>query len=281
MATIAGLVGAFIAYRIEFGGQLDLIGFLLYDPLMILIGVFVPFLMVAGSNAINDVIDLEGDIINERYDRPLVTGELTKNTAIIIAVIGLVIGPILSLVFRKIEVLIAVVILSFIALSYSLWLKKAGFIGNCFVALTLTSPFVLGAVVVSVKETSTIITIVTIMIISFTGSLAREIVKGIRDVEGDRKEGVETIAVRYGTRTAAFTSIALLLLAALLFPLPFFFGFSSPLYLISITLPIGIIIYLSWQLLQDQSIEAGRKGRKLARYALYSGILAFIVGAFF
>ncbi|MFW9992176.1 MAG: UbiA family prenyltransferase [Candidatus Odinarchaeota archaeon] len=278
MATFAGLVGAFVAYRIEIRGNIT--EFFLYDPLIILIGVFVPFLMVAGSNAINDYVDLEGDIANQRHDRPLVTGELSKSTALVIAIIGLVIGPLISIVFNKLEVLIAVVIISFLSLSYSLWFKKTGFIGNCVVALILTSPFVLGAVVISVRKIETIATIAAIMIISFTGGLAREIAKGIMDVDGDRKEGVKTVAVVHGPRAAALLSVVLQLVTALLFPLPYLFGFSSNVwYLISIIPPIGFILYLSWRLINDQSVETGRMARKLARYALYTGIMAFVVGA--
>jgi geranylgeranylglycerol-phosphate geranylgeranyltransferase len=57
--------------------------------------------------------------------------------------------------------------------------------------------------------------------ISFCISLSREVIKGVMDVEGDRKHGILTLAVRYGVNAARNTGVVLqslvIILAASIF----------------------------------------------------------------
>ena len=58
-------------------------------------------------------------------------------------------------------------------------------------------------------------------IISFCISLSREVIKGVMDVEGDKKHGILTLAVRYGINFARNTGVVLqitvIILAASIF----------------------------------------------------------------
>lgn len=279
MAIVASLIGAYIAYHIEHGK--DIISFFQFDPMILFLGTAIPFLMISGSNAINDLVDYEGDKKNNRVDRPLVTSDISFRTVKLISILGLSIGPIMTIIFNRGLVTITVLLLSLLSVSYSLWLKKTGFVGNCVVALSQTSPFILGAVIISSSHVDTINTIAIITMITFIGTLSREIAKGIMDVEGDRAENVNTIAVRYGVKNAAYLSIALQIVTMFLFPLPIFFGFKDNIfYLIAIILPISLIIFIINKLLKDQSYETGVEIRKYSRFALYTGIFAFIIGVF-
>ena len=51
---------------------------------------------------------------------------------------------------------------------------------------------------------------------------AREIVKDIEDIEGDKVEGADTLPIRVGAKKAGYLAVFIGLLAVLLSPLPYF-----------------------------------------------------------
>jgi geranylgeranylglycerol-phosphate geranylgeranyltransferase len=103
-------------------------------------------------------------------------------------------------------VVFAVVILYW----YSAVFKRTIIVGNVVVALMTGMAFIYGAVVVGNLNRALVPALFAFLI-----NLAREVIKDIEDVEGDRKEHAITLPVKYGTRPALWlASVSILLLIA-------------------------------------------------------------------
>jgi len=98
---IFGTIGFFVS------GVLaeDLIGF----QIEYLIGFLIIFLSEAGAFAINDYIDFEVDLNNNRSDRPLVLGLINRKTALITAIIILIIDLLLLLFLNPFASLVGLI----------------------------------------------------------------------------------------------------------------------------------------------------------------------------
>jgi geranylgeranylglycerol-phosphate geranylgeranyltransferase len=161
--------------------------------------------VAAGANAVNDFFDIEIDRIN-RPDRPLPRGALVPQDAWRM-------WSILSLASLTINIFInfaalAVVILSIVLLYvYSARLKKTILVGNVVVGLMTGMAFIYGGVVMGAVERA-----IVPAIFAFLVNLARELLKDVEDMEGDRKGNAITLPIQYGVRTALTVATGSLLL---------------------------------------------------------------------
>jgi 4-hydroxybenzoate polyprenyltransferase len=253
-----------------------------------LLGIFVPFFMVGAAQAINDVYDLESDRKNKRYDRPLVRGDLDPvfvkwfSTALLLS------GPVLAgLLFGPV-----VLIVSFFFAGLAFWysaagLKQSGVLGNIAVSSGYTAPMVLAAISIEVfypgqLSPELVLTVIVMILITLTAALGREFMKGIMDVEGDRAADVKTVAVVYGSRTAATLSVIFFLLTLVLIPVPLFLSFkNSWMYAGLMSFMIFFLIYTIYLLVKSPTAEIVKKTRFLTRYAFYVGSAAFLAAGFF
>ena len=116
---------------------------------------------------------------------------------------------------------------------------------------------------------------------AFLSGTGREITKGIVDVNGDRAQGVKTLAVRYGERNAAVVAAIFYVSAVSLTPVTWILGLVSfwfiPLVLIT---DIGLVAS-SILLLRDYSRENARKIKNLVLLWFVIGLLAFVFGSVF
>lgn len=166
----------------------------------------------AAGNAANDVFDVEADRIN-RPLRPLVTGELSKRAAIVVAGSAGGLG-----LFAAWWVSGALFVLALAALAvmlvYSPFLKSRGLRGNLAVAVVASLPLVYGAVAVGDWRAGLVPSVLAALL-----HLAREIVKDLEDVAGDLAMERRTIPIVWGTEAgflAAAGVLGLFVPAALL-----------------------------------------------------------------
>ena len=112
---IFGTIGFFVS------GVLakDLIGF----QIEYLVGFLIIFLSEAGAFAINDYMDYEIDKKNNRSDRPLVLGLINRRTALITAIILLLIDLMLVFFLNSFAAYISLISIPLFYI-YSLGLKK-------------------------------------------------------------------------------------------------------------------------------------------------------------
>ena len=159
----------------------------------------------AAGNAANDVFDLEADRIN-RPLRPLVTGALSRQSAIIVSGIAGGVGLFAAWWVSGTLFVLAAAALA-VMLAYSPWLKSRGARGNLAVAVVASLPLVYGAVAAGDGRAGLVPAALAALL-----HLAREIVKDVEDVAGDLALGRRTLAIAWGTAGARLAAAGVLLL---------------------------------------------------------------------
>jgi len=243
------------------------------------IGFLIIFLSEAGAFAINDYIDYEIDLNNNRSDRPIVLGLITRKTALYTAIIILLIDLLLVLFLNPFATIIALIsILLFYV--YSLGLKKKILIKNFLIAYSYSGTILFGSLVTDAILEPIII---YFAFMGFIVGLGSEIMFDIADVEGDKELGINTIPNKFGVKRAAKVSVILYSIIILMDPLPFFVLIDSrlyfdPLFLILILIPVISYVFLSISLLKNQTKENTLKLRKLIFVIMQVGVLAYLIG---
>jgi len=201
------------------------------------------YIFLAGSGmVINDFYDYEIDKIN-RPERPIPRGSISLNQAKMLFFIYLSIGLLFSVLNVMIfnlnyTIVVIATFFGFIAWVYAKWGKKSGFPGNIIVSISFSIGMIYGALLNSSLIPNYIY---YFFLTSFFLLLSREIIKGCEDIEGDKKEGVKTLAIRIGTKKATTFSMISALFALLFFILPLFTNIINP-FLFLITMSSGLII---------------------------------------
>jgi len=253
-----------------------------YWPIAIL-GLTIPFLIVGASMAINDYHDYEADRINNRMDRPLVRNpNLNPNFILFLALSMIALGILISyiLFMDNILVVLGVILFSFLGISYNLWTKERGLLGNITVAISDTAPALLALIAMGAKDAGTIFLVFIMAGITFFGVVGRELVKGIMDIEGDRAANSRTFTVVYGPKRAVQLASFFFIIVIFISPFPLFIKFyNSFLYLLLMSITIILLFLTVIILYNDPSIENGKKARSLTRSALWTGAIAFLIGA--
>ena len=240
----------------------------------LLYGFITGFTLTAGSMAANDYYDREIDSVNEP-NRPIPSGGIQPKEALAFASILALVGFGAAFLTSSLSLVIAVVSWA-IFMAYTTVGKRTGLLGNFLVSACVSIPFVYGSVVATDAIQLTVLFFVLMVFLSNTG---REIMKGIVDIEGDRRQNVKTMAVRFGSKTAAVSAAAFYISATLLSPIPLLLDLVSFWFipLVAIT-DIGLWAS-SLALLKDHSRESARRIKRIVLMSFLIGLLAFLVGA--
>ena len=97
----------------------------------------------ASTFALNDYFDIEIDKNNKRMDRPLVRGDLSPQSALLIFFLFFPLG-ILSAYYVNLTCFLIALITAGFAVLYDTWMKKIKLLGNFFIAYIMAIPFVFG-----------------------------------------------------------------------------------------------------------------------------------------
>jgi len=274
MIAIAILIGSLIAAK----------AFPAFDKFILTF--FTALFLEASTFALNDYYDFEIDKKNNRVDRPLVRGDISKNTAIYLFIILFPIGIVCSY-FVNLTCFIIALVTALFAIFYDVILKKIKLLGNFFIAYTMAIPFVFGAASV-LSETSFEIdlspAIFIIALIAFLTGAGREIMKDVMDFEGDKEGGVKSFPRYIGIRKSNMISAFFYLIAIILSFLPFFISYydvyyHNYYYLLIVSLTDIMLLSTSLQLIFKKQINMGFY-RKFTLVAIFFGLIAFLVGAF-
>ncbi len=245
----------------------------------IVLGILTYFFIAGSGMVINDVYDIEIDKIN-RPERPIPRGSVSLKEAKQIFIITLGIGIALSIVHSLIFSLgilniIIACIFGFIGWLYAAWGKKQGFIGNIIVSISFSIGLIYGAIL----NSSTIpIYIYFFFLTSFFLLLAREIIKGCEDIEGDKKEGVKTLAITIGVKKATIASIICQSLAMIFFILPITTVIINPTFFL-ILMIIGLLIVGYAFILSIRTKFQREQFKKISLFlkiGAFGGLIAFI-----
>jgi len=244
-----------------------------------IIAFLIVFFTAVGAFALNDYYDYETDKTNERYDRPLNVGLLSRKIAIVTSIISFSIVLYLSFYLNTpTRILVLISLLPFIL--YNVGLKKIILIKNLIIAYAFVATILGGSLVTDATLEPLI---VYFAIIGFIVGIAFEIMIDICDMRGDKKLGIETISTRFGLKPEAMLTSFLYGVIMILDPLPFFVLIDSHLYrdylfLVLILIPVISYFFVSKSLLSDQSPKNIMllKGRIFVTMQI--GSIAYIIG---
>lgn len=248
-------------------------GFFTSAWLGVLYGFVTGFLLTAASMTINDYYDRAIDAINEPH-RPIPSGTVSTQEALgfvfVLSLVGLVFAYLTNLLCLVVAAISWVVVVTYVTVG-----KRSGLPGNFLVSTCVAIPFIYGSIAV-LNYVPLNVWLFTLM--AFLSNTGREITKGIVDVKGDEAEGIRTLAVRYGEKSAAVAAACFYVSAVALTPITWFLDLVSfwfvPLVLVT---DIGLVA-CSVMLLRDYSREKARKIKKLVLLFFVIGLLAYVVG---
>lgn len=230
--------------------------------------------MSAGAgNVINDIFDVETDRIN-RPERPLPSGLLRRGEArVFYCLINLL--ALISALFVSMPVLLIVIASQVLIFLYSFRLKSVPLAGNVSVAFLTALTVIFGAIAAGGSLGAAIIPAV----FAFFINLIREIVKDIEDMEGDRRNGVLTLPIKYGVRSAKALSLVLGAVLILLTTLPYFAAFYKIEYFIVVMSSVNVLLAYCAKVLMsfDEKKYYSRTSRML-KLAMALGLLAVYLG---
>lgn len=257
------------------------------DPFILIfnliLGVITYFFIAGSGMVINDYYDIEIDKIN-RPERPIPRGAITLKQAeflwIITSLIGITIAVLHSLVFNiGFLNIIIVVFFVFIGWVYAAWGKKSGFIGNIIVSISFSIGLIYGAVL---NNSNVPPYIFFFFLTSFFLLLSREVIKGCEDIEGDRKQGVKTLAIQIGIKKSTIFSLIFAILALIFFILPYFTNIINPImFLITMAFGLVLVLYTIVLMLKRNLMRNDfKKISLLLKIAALLGLVAFIFASF-
>ena len=265
MMGLAVLVGAAI------GGGADLIG----SWRNLILGAATAFTLTGSAMAVNDYYDREIDAINEP-DRPIPSGTVTPGEALASSFALSAIG-LLTAWLTNLRCLAVAVFSWTIMILYSTRGKRTGLLGNLLVSTCIATPFIYGGLVVG---NAVALPSLIFAMMAFLSNTGREVTKGIVDMEGDKAEGIRTVAVSKGSKTAAVTAAAFYISAVAISFLPLSLGLVSVWYVPFVTLTDLGLIYSSYSLMQDPSRENSRRVKNRILIWMTSGLIGFLAGSF-
>ena len=235
----------------------------------------------AATFSLNDYFDLEVDIKNKRFDRPLARGDLHPRTALFVYIILLPSGIITSYLVNTTCFIVAV-LNAFIATLYDVKFKEIKIISNFYIAFVMAIPFVFGALAVS-SHISPII--IVIAVIAFFSGAAREIMKDVMDLEGDIERRTRSFAFYLGKQRANHIASFLYIITTIMSLIPYLVPiektyYHNHVYLAFVLITDFLLIYVSAVLFIRYDIDSMNKMRRLSLIAIFIGLIAFLVGAF-
>ena len=235
-------------------------------------------------NALNDYLDLEIDRVN-RPDRPLPSGAISEASAkggialMMAASLLSIVGAlgIAKDIEGEVEGWYPAVVIWIGALflltnyesssSYSMRLKERGLPGNVAISLSVGMVVLFGSA--GVFDPFNLRTW-SVFVVGVLYNLAREIVKDIEDMEGDK--GRNTYAMRAGPEKARTVAWVLLLLTLASLLIPFGIGVFPELHLLGVIPAVMLLLMVKGRLMASEDHAA----QQLIKKSMYLALAAFL-----
>jgi geranylgeranylglycerol-phosphate geranylgeranyltransferase len=229
-------------------------------------------LTAGAGNIINDIIDIDIDLIN-KPNRPLPSKNMTVGSAYILYS-ALVAASLITGYFLGYHSFAAVILVNFILLFYTIFLKRRPFWGNFVVAFISGYLFYFCSITTGNFEK-----IIPLAVSAFLFHFIREIIKDLADIKGDSIRKAETMAIKLGAKktvsmVTALLSFLILYLAYLILYGNYKIYFSA--VIITAVIPVIIFVLIS---LKKKSGQVNFERLSLIMKAdMFFGIIAFYLG---
>ncbi len=270
MAGLASVIGTLIAFNILTSSapssySPDKFPFFYSGVLFLAV-----FIVAGAGNAINDYFDVRIDSIN-RPERPIPSGRVKLKEALYFSYILFALGTLLAFSINAICGFIAL-FNSLLLIFYAKTLKSTPLLGNLSIGYLTGSSFLFGASIFGFEGLRTLFVLFLLAALAIT---AREIVKDIEDMEGDRMEGADTLPLRIGAKKASYFAVFIGFLAVFLSPLPYRMSILGLHYLYLVFLADLGFLAAIYQLLARNNPT---KSSKMFKIAMFFALIAFIAG---
>ena len=271
METVRGLVELTRPGNAVAAGALTFIGAFVAGgtaaPLAMAFAVAATVLATGAGNAINDYFDREIDAIN-RPDRPIPRGDVVPRVALWFSVALFVAAVALTLLLPPLAIAIAVInLLALVA--YTELFKGLPGVGNVVVAYLGGSTFLYGGAAVGGEMGL----VVVLFALAACATVAREIVKDVEDIDGDREEGLNTLPIAIGERRSLWIAAGFALLAVAASPLPYLLGTFGAVYLAIVLLADTLFLAAAYRCFDDPTT-----GQRRLKVAMFLAAGAFAAG---
>ncbi len=226
-------------------------------------------LLTFAGNADNDLCDLKTDRVN-RPGRPLAAGLLKSSQVRIVAFLLYTLAVVAAWCASPWHGALAL-FMAVLLLVYNRKLKGLPLIGNLTVALLCALAIYFPEFPSAIRFT------LPAFVFAFLATFAREVVKDIEDVEGDRAAKLRTLPLVFGisaTRKLVFT-LVVLLLAMLPMPL-IYFGYDWHYAILSLVLAGPFLIVLLVELAKSGANYG--KCQRYLKWIMLGGMIALWVG---
>ena len=256
-----------------------------YD-IPIILGAIAVFLATGGGNVINDYFDHKIDAIN-KPERPIPSGRISLNNAhhyaSLLFIIAVILGILISYLINNFTPALIVALSSLLMYYYAHTLKKKALIGNIVVSLLTGLCFIFAGIIINADIGSFDIVMISAYLgfFAFLMTMAREIIKDMEDIEGDKVEEAKTFPIKYGLKKSSYLAGFLMILAIVLSPILYFNGiFHSIFYLIFLVVAIIIFFYGVYTILKNQCHTSCKKASRYVKIGMLIVFIAFAIGSF-
>jgi geranylgeranylglycerol-phosphate geranylgeranyltransferase len=162
-------------------------------------------MVACGSCVLNDVFDMSVDAVN-KPDRPLVSGAVPPIHAILMSLTCLSIALVTGAMVSPAALQAVIVGCVGLVVAYTPFLKPIPLVKNIVAAGVIATAISAGGMAAGALPSASL----SPALITFCGTLFREIMMDIGDVDGDRRAGVNTLPVLFGQGTGLAVALAVL-----------------------------------------------------------------------
>ena len=247
----------------------------------IILAMLAVFFETAAGNVINDYFDYNIDLIN-KPERPIPSGRISlkngRNYGYLLFLAGTICGFLISYLTNNWIPFVIVLIADVILYLYAYKLKATPLIGNLAVGFMTGFGFVFGGF--SLNNPSIITTSLYLGFFAFVMTTAREIIKDIEDLEGDKSEGARTLPILIGTKIPAIIATILIIVDCALCPILYYNGIFGIYYLFVIAIAVILFIYSGIMIMKSQDRQTAAKASKYLKIGMLIAFVAFVFGSF-
>ena len=246
----------------------------------VILAILAVFFETAAGNVINDYYDYEIDLIN-KPERPIPSGRISlksgKYFSYLLFLAGTICGFIISIITNNWIPFLIVTIADIVLYLYAYKLKSTPLIGNLTVGFMTGFGFVFGGF--SINNPEIIITSINLGFFAFVMTTAREIVKDIEDLKGDKSAGAKTLPILIGKKKPAIIASFLIIIDIILCPLLYYNQIFGILYLPVIAIAAALFIYSTILILKSQDTQTAAKVSKYLKIGMLVAFVSFIFGS--
>ena len=248
--------------------------------LIAVLSLFIPMMGWIAGLYLSDFLDRKLDAIQKPH-RPIPSGRIKPKEALVIGALFAVTGFILSFLLSTNDVILVFVVAGLV-FTYARLSKSRGIAGNLNRGIVTVAAYFFG--IFSINQTIESIPLYfwLLSIVFLLHDTNSNLVGAIRDVEGDKKGGYETIPVKYGIKISVIISLLLTIIwFSLAIFLPYYYNFVKIEFYFMMIIDLLILISLYFYLFKSIRRYSREKGLKFHEFFVIERITlasAFLFG---